>query len=448
MLNLTPGDCAFIETLVKECSREGEEIETTALLIDGFSTYGEEAVLYFKRKKYRKRYASKKDFFRDTFRSLLENIGFAGHTFEQAFSSDNGRDLLCQLVRSTGVHNSDVEDIVQEISRKLWQAKLVERYNPLISSWRNFLLVPIQRYVRTYNLRRSTKVTTGALPLDTETELDDSGRTAASCLYDPSQEEFLGDNLVRQEILEDWERFLKSQEPIRLSMRNISAKMCTLIPPGTSDIPTEEEMDVFFLQGGYYRSRVTTRELWSLGICPTIPNEQLVDYISEDPVTRVQYIDPVTGDFVTQKHFPNLHPDPSMVVKKHRTWMNFYKLIMRGLQIEEIARELKMASPSIPARIRKLELLFRNFWLISTKIPRESKILVVKTYRCPGCYQLDMTQQKECRVCKTDMSAEVAEVRFNGYPWPKVYVSRETYERLGTRRQDMLVQRGSISVMF
>jgi hypothetical protein len=448
MLNLTPGDCAFIESLARECSREGEEAETTKLLIDGFATYGEEALSYFETKREWKFYASKKELFKDTFRSLFENIGFAGQTFKQAFSSDNERDGLCQLVRSTGVPFSDVEDIVQDISLKWVQGEYVEGYNPLISSWRHYLMVAIRNSVASYHESRTRKVMTDAMSLDVENELDGSGKTVVSCLYDPDQEEFPEGAMIVQEVLEDWERFLARRKPIRMIARNISENLCTILPPGTKDVPTEDELNVFFLQGGYYRSRVTTRELWDLGICPMIPNEQLVDYISEDLVTHVPIIDPVTGEFVTQKDFPNHNPDPSLLVDEQRTWMEFYRLLMQDLQIEEIARELKMAPPSMPARIRRLEALFRSFWLISTKVPRESKILAVKTYRCPGCYRLDMAQQQECRVCKTDMVTEVAKLRFTGYPWPKIYVTRDTYERLGTRRQEMLVQMGSISIRF
>jgi DNA-directed RNA polymerase specialized sigma24 family protein len=401
--------------------------------------------------KSKKTYFSREEFFEDKYGSLLENIGFAGQTFEQAFSSNNGRDKLCQLVRGEGVPVSDVEDIVQEISRKFWQAGWVERYNPLISSWRNFLLVPIQRYVNTYKSRRSKKVTTSAVPLDRDDERDDYGNSAASCLYDLSEDEFPEDDLIRQEVMEDWEIYLRSQKPIRPVVRHVFERMCTLLPPGLlPDLPTEEEKDIFFLQGGHYNSRVTTHELYDNGICPMVPNYLLVDYITEDPVDHVQYVDEVTGDFITQKDFPNPNYNQSVVIKEQRTWGDLYDLLMRGLQVEEIARELRMAPPSVPARIQRLESLFRGFWLVSKKIPRESKILAAKTYRCPNpdCRKLDMIEREECRVCGTDMRGEVAKVRFDAYPWPKARVTRETWDRLGNRRQALLVQRCSLSIRF
>jgi hypothetical protein len=446
MWNLTPESVTILESLAMECSREGEEAETTKILVDGFSTYSEEAINILA--KSNKTYDSWEEFYRDRYRLLLENIGFAGQTFEQVFSSNNGRDGLCQLVRGTGVPSADVEDIVQEISRKIWQAKWVERYNPLILSWRNFLLDPIQKYVSTYNLRRSKKVTTGAFPLDKDNEMDEYGGTAASSLYDLSQDGFPEDNLIRQEVMEAWEIYLQSQKPIGTVVRRDFDKMCTLIPPGTSDIPTEEEKNIFFLQGGLYNSRVTTRELDDKDISFMVPNHLLVDYITTDPVDHVQYVDEVTFDFITQKYFPNPNYDPSVVIKRQRTWMDIYTLLMQGFQVEEIARALRMAPPSVPARIQRLESLFRDFWLISTKISSESKILAAKTYQCPHCFRLDMIQREECRVCGTDMRAEVAAVRFDAYPWPKASVTRKTYERLGTRRQALLVKRGSLSIRF
>lgn len=449
MWTLTPESVTILESLAKECSREGEEAETTKILIDGFSTYSEEAVNVLA--KSRKLYDSWDEFYRDRYRSLLENIGFAGQTLEQALLCNNGRDLLCQLVRGTGVPTSDIEDIVQEICRKFLQAGWVERYNPLISSWRNFLLVPIQRYVNTYKLRRSKKVTTGAFTLDRDEDRGKHGGIDASCLYDLSQDGCPEDDLIRQEVMEDWEIYLRSKKPIRTIVRRDFEKMCTLLPPGISpDIPVlpNEEKDIFFLQGGHYNSRVTTRELYDNGVSLMVPNERLVDYITKDPVDHALYVDEVTGDFITQKDFPNPYYDSSVVVKEQRTWVDFYGLLMQGLQVEEIARELKMAPPSVPARIQRLESLFRDFWLVSTKIPRESKFLAAETYQCPCCDRLDMVKREECRVCGADMRAEVAKVRFKWYPWPKVYVSRETYERLGNRRQALVVQRCSLSIRF
>jgi DNA-directed RNA polymerase specialized sigma24 family protein len=446
MLILTSEDQVVIELLARECSRDGEEAETIKVLVDGFSTYSEEAILELKKRK--KTYVSREEFFRDRFGLLIENVGFAGQAFEQAFSSTAGRDLLCQLVRGVGVPVSDIEDIVQEISRKFWQAKWVERYNPLISSWRNFLLVPIRRYVNTYKSRRGKKVTTGAVPLDRDDERGNYRNTAASRLYELNEDDFPENNLIRQEVMEDWETYLRSQKPIRPFVRRDFDKMCTLIPPGTSEIPTDEEVHLLFLRGGPYHSRVTTRELYEGGITAMVPNEQLVDYITTDPVDHAQYVDEVTGDFITQKDFPNPNYDPSVVIKEQRTWMDLYSLLMRDLQVEEIAHELKMAPPSIPARIQRLESLFRDFWLASNKIPRKSKNLAMKTYQCPRCRRLDIIEREECSACGTDMRVEVAEVRFSAYPWPKVYVTRETYERLGNRRQALVVQRGSLSVRF
>src|SRR6516164_5891781 len=106
MWTLTPESVIILESLARECSREGEEAETTRVLIDGFSIYSEEAIEILAKSK--KTYETWEEFYRDRYRLLLENIGFAGQTFEQAFSLNNGRNWLCQLVRSTGVSNSDV----------------------------------------------------------------------------------------------------------------------------------------------------------------------------------------------------------------------------------------------------------------------------------------------------------------------------------------------------
>ena len=435
MLFLTSEDMTVIESLARECSREGEENEITEVLVHGFSYYGEDEFL--------RDFPSREEYFRGKYRLLLENIGFAGQTFEWAFASKDGRDWLCQMVRGQGVPNSDIEDIVQEISRKWWKARWVERYNPLISSWRNFLLVPIQRYVKTYRVNQGKKVTSGAFPLDAENEQDKYGNTAASCLYDLGQEGSPEDSVIRQEVMEDWESFLESQPPIRTAVRRDFDRLCTLLPPGITDIPTEEEKTIFFLRGGYYNSRVMTEELENSCM---VPNQLLVDYITEDPVTHEQCIDEITGDFVTQKDYPNPNYDPSIMVKQQRTWMDLYKLLMEGFQVEEIAHALKMAPPSVPARIQRLESLFRSFWLISTKVPTESKILAVKTYQCPNCDRLDRNQREECSECGEDMRNVKPEMRFNAYPWPKVYVTRQTFERLGTRRQAMIVQKCSISI--
>lgn len=445
MWTLTPESMITLELLARECSRsESEEIETMKIFVNGFSLYSEEAInLLAQANKY---YDSWEEFYRDRYRLLLENFGFAGQTFEQAFLPSKGRDWLCQLVRSTGVLNDDVEDIVQEISRKWWQAKWVERYNPLVSPWRNFLLKPIQRCVNTYWSKRGRKVTTGALSLDMENERDNYGRTAASCLYDPSQDWSPEDNLIRQEVMDDWEEYLRKQKPIRTAVRRDFDKMCTLLPPGITELPAAIETDVFYLQGGLLNSRVTTRELNEVAIWPMVPNRLLVDYITEDPVDHAQYVDIVTGEFITQKDFPNPNYDPSIMIKEQRTWADLYALLMGGLQVEEIARELRMAPPSVPARIQRLESLFLKFWTVSDKVPRESKILAAKTYRCPYCHRLSMIAIQGCPSCGADMSNEVARVRFDAYPWPKVFVRRDTFERLGTRRQALLVQRCSISV--
>jgi hypothetical protein len=550
MWNLTPESVTILESLARECSQEGEEVEKTLkILVDGFSRYSEEAInklASHKVPKERRFYDSWEAFYRDRQQMLLENIGRAGQTSEQAFLSVGGREELCQLVRTTtGVHSADVEDIVQDISLKflkgeelrlmpavadvdsiptegrrlviiaavnnvlhfrvfngvgklvvdtdeteltiqvgpiedlrgqlqgLWPphamteseqdgviaavASIVghalgdyaEKYNPLIAPWGNYLREPIRRYVISYYKRKNTRVLAGVVSLDWVNEQDDSGRTLASCLHDLDQVWFPERRLIGQETMRAWEEYLNQRNPIRITVRNLSGKLCTLLPPGIGEIPTTVDIDVFFLQGGLYNSRVTTKELYELGICPTVPNQQLVDYISEDSVTHAQYIDVVTGDFVTQKHFPNPHPDPAMVIKEQRTWMELYTLLMQGLQADEIARALRMAPTSMSGRIKKLEKLFREFCLASSTVPQgEIKLRAAKSYRCPHCRRLDVIQRETCCDCGTDMRGEVAKVRFKDYPWGRVRVTRATFVRLGEpkqKKEHTWVRRGSIS---
>ena len=451
--SLTPESGSILESLAKECSRDGEEAATLKVFMDGFLRYGKEAVEVLAKSDPFYASCPWEDFYRDRYRLLLENIGFAGRTYEQAFLSIDGRSQLCQLVRSTGVKRAeDVEDIVQELSGKWWRAKYAEKYNPLISSWRTFLLVAIKRYVISYRKRKSTRVTPGVLSLDMESDEGSYGRTIITGLYDPDQEEIPGGHLIVREVIEDWEDYLRRRKPIRTQVRRDFKKLCTLLPPGVTEIPTTDEKTVFFLKGGVHNSRVTTRELYEVGTSIMVPNEQLVDYISEDPVTRAQLVDAITGEFITQKDFLNPNYDPLVMIKVERALMDFYQLLMQGYQVDEIANKLRMAFPSVRSRIRKLECMFREFWTVSNKIPSESKIRAASTYKCPGCYRLDMVQREACQVCGTDMRAEVAEVRFKEYPWGKVRVTQKTKARLGEEskkeRVTLVVQRGSISGRF
>jgi DNA-directed RNA polymerase specialized sigma24 family protein len=437
MLALTHEDQQVLASLACECSREEEAGQTLQILIDGFSRYGEERFV--------EKYASREEYFREKYRPLLENIGFAGRTYEEVFSSKSGRDSLCQMVRGEGVPSADVEDVVQEICRKFWKAQWVERYNPLRASWRVFLHRPVQRYVRTYRVASSRRVITHAVRLDEE-DGTSSRSSTMSFLYDPEYTGPPEDMIFAQEIMSEWEDFLKSQPPLRESFDRTSRRLCTLLPPGTEEIPATEERPLFFLGGGYYNSRVTTEELYRNGLTYMVPNELLVDYICENEVTGEPAICKETGEVMTRKDYPNPDFNPDAVtVKIRRRWIDLYHRLKEGRQVEEIAQIFRMAPPSVPAWIQKLEGLFRSFWLISTKIPVESKILATKTYQCPHCHRLERIQRDECRLCGWDMEGVRAEIRFDAYPWPRVYTTQKTRERLGDRKPAVLVQRCSLS---
>jgi hypothetical protein len=379
---------------------------------------------------------------------------------DQAGSIEDLRQQLAGLwlphVLTDGEKKKIVPLVTSIVEHPFAKGDYAERYNPLVAPWRNYLLEPIRRHVITYYKRKNTRVLPGVVSLDKVNEQSDSGRTLAASLHDPDQDGFPGYRLLEAEIRTAWEKYLGDREPIRVSVRNISRKLCTLIPPGIVEIPTTVEIHVFFLQGGVYNSRVTTRELYGQGVFPTVANQLLVDYISEDPVTHAQYVDVLTGEFITQKDFPNPHPDPALVLREQRTWMEFYTLLMQGLQADEIARALKLAPTSMSGRLRKLEALYHSFWLVSDMVPQgEIKLRAAKTYRCPRCHRLDVIQRDECPEpkCGANMQGEVPKIRFKDYPWGRVRVTRATFVRLGEgepkiKREQVWSRRGSISSRF
>ena len=416
MLTLTDRDLEVCASLAEQVSgQSGDASETFNILTTGFSKFGSEEVIPL--------YPSRQHYFEALYQRLLKNYSYTERDFNYFTEALHGRGLILQYVSNAGVPNVDVEDVVQEILEKLWKCDWIERYNPLLSSWTHFIYHPIKNYVINYfeKSRRKKRYSPNLV------------RTDFSQVYNTSQEDSPENNFLVQEFLGQWEGFLQTQPAFVRGDQVDPAgppfkRLCTLLSPGSLEIPTQCELTLYFLRKGTDTSRVAVPDLYTGDNSFIVNNELLVDYVSMDEDTCESLADP-NGNWLTQKYYINpLYLDYRKSLFKSFDYLNFYHYLRDGLTIEEIAGLLDISYKSVPYWLRKLEKLFRSFWLVTDLVPSGLKYLSTESYKCPVCSHLNYQNLGACGSCNTDLSGVSSKFWFSLYPWPRVFIKRETKE--------------------
>jgi DNA-directed RNA polymerase specialized sigma24 family protein len=215
-------------------------------------------------------------------------------------------------------------------------------------------------------------------------------------------------------------------------------KLCTLLAPGTPEYPVSEETTLFYFSKRQYYSRVSPPDWYREGRFLLVPNSLLVDYFAIDEVNR-DVLKDRNGAPLIHKHYinPEYLEQHSGYRIEHR-FLDIYHYLRDGYQIDEIARVFRVSDAVVPLWVARLKSLFRDFWLISDQIPTQLKKLAVETYQCPQCHRLSQTYAEYCISCQSDMANTSPEIRFNTYPWPRVYRTRQTMERIEEHRKVFL----------
>jgi hypothetical protein len=68
-----------------------------------------------------------------------------------------------------------------------------------------------------------------------------------------------------------------------------------------------------------------------------------------------------------------------------RTPYDVYKLLIRGMQVTEIATHLNVGESTAHNWVRRLEELFAEYWSLSDTIPEEKRQMAEPVYKCPKC---------------------------------------------------------------
>lgn len=515
MLSLKIQDLTVLDRLAQGITEDDVEKEgVLAKLVIGFGKYASEEMVG--------PYASHEDFFIDKIDRLLSNIDDAQKNLDDLLKDKRFINYMNLVAFKSGVKSCDTSDVVQEVLRKFFESKWIERYNPLMSSFCYFILKPLKNYSKTYISRHYSRKTSSL-----SQEIHSGSKTYLSLgerIYQPDQNIPPDRKMMVSELIEEWEDFLSVQASFKPTVFNGFKKLATLLPPGIKEIPTDSELEVGFIKEGKANSGVTTLELYEKGIFCKASNHLLMDYISVNPLTGENLVDQSTGEFLTQKFYlnsdydkqsdifkklcvlippgtdeiptssekilyflsegrhksrvalPDLYSqgvevyvpnellvsyiaideytreelkdkysgktlthkfyfnpdylDNQKMVRIERKILDFYKYLREGYQLEEIAHIFRVPVASMSAWMRRIESLFQSFWLISNKIPSHLKLLAIKTYKCPRCHKLHKKMRLSCDSCGSNLSEEKCKIRLDSYPWPNIYGTRETMERL------------------
>jgi RNA polymerase sigma factor (sigma-70 family) len=429
MLTLTDRDREVCVYLAKQASGQESDIsEKFNILATGFAQFGSEDGILL--------YPSRQKYFEALHQKLLKNYIYAGRDFDYFTKVLHGRGVIIRIVSSIGRYQNDIEDIVQDILENIWKSKYIERYNPLISSWTHFIYKPVRNYVTNYVSKAKRKKRYH--PNTVHTDFD--------YVYNTSQEETPENVCMVEELFVKWEEFLKTQPAFfRGSQVNHTKapfkRLCTLLPPGSIEIPTQEELTLYFLRKGTNECRVALPDLYHTGAYCMVDSEDLVDYISMDETT-LESITDSKGNLVIQKFFINpLYLEYKKSLVKSFDYLNFYMYLRDGLTLEEIATLVGLSYRSVPYWLNKLESLFRSFWLITDLVPLGLKRLSTESRKCPVCSKLNYKNLGVCESCASDLSGVSNKNWFSVYPWPRVFMKRETKEQYERRVGPVVIKR-------
>jgi hypothetical protein len=414
MIALTSEDLQLIQQLASERSSDpGQREELIRILTEGFSLHADEDLITT--------FGSRTNLFQRRVDWLIENHHYAGQTSEAAFMSDEGRLSIMRMVQSCKVPPRDQDDITADIVVKFWRHRHAEKFNPLRSPWSYHVRNSVKRCVAAFWNSRNRITTEKAFAYQQHlppASSDDFELEPYEVEQDPSPDKVL----VLEEFLSDWEEFLTSQKPFRSGHIRWNREICTLLPPGTSDIPTATPLNLYVVAKGRKNFRVCKEEWLDQGRSTLVDVNRLQDYQAPNAQIRKFYQNPS-------------FKDGSDSIKVERTPIAVYNLLRRGLQVEAIAQDMKVEPSTVYNWVRQLHELFRGFWLISNLIPDEVKHLAIPTYKCAKCRKtMHSFHENGCIRCGADMTGWEKKIRLDVYPWEPVRGTQDIADRAAKYR--------------
>lgn len=452
MIVLTDTDKAFLRNLVSQITQGDEEADKTYdVLTAGYEQYAD-AEMISGVKDQEPTQEEKEAFFKASILRLRDNIRYAGKKSEEVFFQI--QDHLYNTFKRLGIPARDQEDMVQLAIMKFWRFKHAESYNPLISSWNHHLYLSLSRMAASYWEKKSRDPLAQAFEYQHYESSDQDVSSDEFNLepYELEQDMTPEQKLLVQEVLQDFENYLKTQKPYRTGVVGNHRDVCTMAAPGIPEHPTDDKLTVFMVRKGTNNSRIELMDgSGKRYLCPT----NLLDDIRPN----------------TQKN--SAIEDDKRV---ERTPLGLFKILMtKGAQIEEVAAELLVGESTAHNWIRQLEDTYKEWWIKSSLIPFNVKWMTRPTTICPGCKfshqelpeesvksaveddiegvkhwkahpennckQTTQVKAKWCDVCNEFALDRVDTQMELSFPWGQVRHSHELVERSQKYKQKMQIQR-------
>lgn len=384
-MDLTTEDVAVLKSIAKEYTED--EVELLSLekrLIEGFTKFGTDELVT--------ELGSRENLFRKRTEWLLENWEFAGKSSVEAFSSVEGTRHLRAILKSFGIPERDLDDETQSAQIKFWKNQHAEKYNPLRSPWGHHVRGSLRTCYASYLGKRSRNPVALAFSYQ-QYEPPAGAKSEEGSLepYEINQDLSPEEAMIVQEALLSFQNFLKEEKPFRTKLLRDYKLICTIMPPGGLKYNIQEPQEAFLVAKGQRNCRVQPI-LWEEGKTLMVGNENLKDFRT-NPYSRGK---------------------DTLRLERHP--YDVYSLLVKGMQVEEIAESLRVGGSTAHNWVRHLEELFQLWWVGSDLIPDHMKDLAYPSYQCPGCGHLhyELPPQTE-----------------------KISLKRENWEKLWFYKEDM-----------
>jgi DNA-directed RNA polymerase specialized sigma24 family protein len=433
MLQLLAEDVFVLAEIAAERSLNQEQREEVkAILIEGFERYGDETLV--------ENFGSREKLFRERASWLIENFEKAGQSSAEAFGAEAGRNAIVRMLGSLNVPKKNVEDLADEIIFKFWRHRHAEKYNPLKAPWGHHVRNAVRTCVASFWSSRTRQPDEIGISINQvkPTLLADEDSS-----YEPYEKDQFTNRPENQAILHEFytqfETFLSKEKPFRTTLYRGYREICYLLPPGIPEIQTSEPYKLFVRAKGRDSFRV---------VDPSWNNSQsLLVRIEKLQNLEIPQSD---GSIKLGKTAPNpQYSDQGSAERIERTPLDVYKLLIRGFQVTEIAKNLNVGDSTAHNWVRRLQELFAEYWLFSDMIPQNLKYLAIPVYRCPNCDSL--SEESTCyhtvnkdgveKVCGTSFQSMKKDIyRLNMFPWEPVRGNPDIKERADKYKAGMRTQ--------
>lgn len=403
MIQLTEDQKLFLSNLVKEQYPEKFD-EVNGKLIEGFERFASPEILekYFKN--------SVEKMIKDRLKWLYENIDKAGKRSEDVFASQEGRERILALLKRQNVPPKNLDLLADDIIFKFWRLNHAEKYNPILASWNHHVSNAVRTCVYSFWGRRSRQPDETGVSINQERTQRISEEECHMEPFEKDQTDHAPENIAMfGEFMAEFEEFL-TQEPLFRTIIFTGHKKYALLRVGES----------------YKKVYLKTQGAKTYRICDEDTAESPSYLVSVDEFQK-----DATGKITIFKN----NRVPGKETRMERGPKDVYDLLMKGYQVDEIAKTLSVGNSTAHTWVRKLEELFSEYWELTDIVPEEKKHLAAKYYKCPTCGKMN-TETKcdnpvnELETCGTDLSNVKWVIPFmKVFPWGIVRGSQEIKER-------------------